>query len=63
MFPAAPSSTLTCDVDGVDERLGDSVPHVHQAGHVYDHVGSPRRLQHAAVVGDVALDDHHLGPL
>lgn len=39
------------------------MPHVHQARHVDDHVGSPGRLQHAAVVGDVALDDRHLGPL
>lgn len=54
---------LTCDVDGVDAWWRHAMPHVHQAGHVHHHVGAATRLQHAVVVGDVALDDLHLRPL
>lgn len=55
--------SLTCDIDGPDEGLWDFVPNVHQAGRVDDDVDPPGGLQHAAIVGDVTLDDHHLCPL
>lgn len=55
--------SLTCDVDSVDEGLWDSVPNVHQAGHVDNNIGPAGGLQHAVIICDVPLNGHHLCPL
>lgn len=59
-MPTVTDLSLTFDVDGVDEGIGDFVPNVHQAGRVNDRVGAAGGLQHAVVVRDVPLNDHHL---
>lgn len=70
MFPPHPFSLLsprpgglTCDVDGVDDSLWDSVPNIHQAGCVDNDIGPTGGLQNTAVVCDVPLNDHQLCPL